>query len=187
MNIERLPEPLDALVIKDTYEIITLSNVRDEARNLMRKDDGTGVWLSDIYKDMEMSPIGRNVVDTLFSEEVVDTLVGMNSLYGMYTHINNHSTIVRYYGHMQESIVREDAAAFTAMTFLRNTTNDFEGGELIIQLGGDIAYEQPIENNMTVIFPSSYYVGITQVKSLDHSIDDAGLYVISNYLFIESS
>lgn len=186
MNIERLPEPFDALVIKDTYEIITLSNVRDEAHNLMRKDDGSGVWLSDIYKDEDASPIARNVVNTLFSDEVIQGLVTMNGLYGLYTHVNNHSTIVRYYGHMQESGMREDAAAFTAMTFLRNSPADIEGGELLLQIGGEIAYEHPVENNMTVIFPSSYYAGVTKVGSLDHEKSDAGLYVISTYLFIES-
>ena len=180
--MERLPEPFDVLVIKEPFNAELNEKIKDEVRALLRKDSGSGVWLSEAYNDLDMSAVGTSTMELVFDARVVEQLVNINSMYGLYTHVNNHSTVVKFYGNRQSSILHDDQAAFTVMSFIHDTPKSFEGGELILQIAGDIAYEQPIEDNMTVIFPSSYYVGINEVASSDGS----GLYVATAYLFIES-
>ena len=185
MNIERFPEPIDALIIKNTFSEVERNNIENEIKSFKR-EQGDGVWISDVYKDLEMSPVNRNMLETFFGPDVFETMVNMNSLYGIYGHVNNHSTIVRYYGDGQSSVIHYDAAAFTIKTFLFDQPKGFTGGNVTLQVGGDIAYESDIENNMSIIFPSSYYVSLSDVSITDKSIKDSGLFVITTYLFIES-
>lgn len=187
MIFERLAEPFDALVIKETFSENELSNILNEVHQFTEKCQGTdGVWLLDMYKDLEISPIHNNSMETFFSPEVVENLIHTNSMYGIYDSVNNHSTQIRYFGDGQSSLLHYDSAAFTIMTFVFNDPKEFDGGDLTLQIGGDIAYEQKIDNNMTVIFPSSYYLGLSEVSVNNKDVDNNGLYVITSYLFIES-
>jgi len=186
MKIERLPEPFDVLVIKDTFSKNEAGQVRNELGTLFQKQEGAGLWLSEMFSDLETSATHMNTVGTFFSQEVSANLMNINNLYGLYSHVNNHSTIIKYYGQGQSSTIHYDSAAFTIMTFMFDEPKKFTGGDLTVQIGGDIAYEQPVENNMSVIFPSSYYVGLTEVDITDNSVEQAGLHVITTYLFIES-
>lgn len=185
MNIERFPEPIDALLITNTFSDRERTNVFNEIKSF--KKDDNGVWLSDVYKDLEMSSINRNTLEVFFGTEVFEPLVNMNSLYGIYGHVNNHSTVVRYYGDRQSSVIHYDAAAFTVKTFLFDEPKGFTGGNVTLQVGGEIAYEMDIQDNMSVIFPSSYYVSLSEVSLTDPSIEDSGLFVITSYLFVESN
>ena len=187
MIFERLAEPLDALVIKETFSEKESSNILKEVAPFTNKCQGPdGVWLLDIYKDLEMSSIHNNSMETFFSPEVVESLFHINSMYGLYDSVNNHSTQIKYFGDGQSSLLHYDSAAFTVMTFLFDDPKGFDGGDVTLQIGGDIAYEQNIENNMSLIFPSSYYVGLSKVDITEKDRENSGLYVISSYLFIES-
>lgn len=186
MSIERLPDPLDVLVIKDAFNDERTVSIKSEVRNLLRKDEGQGIWISEAYNDVSLSVVGESVMELMFNDRVVEALENMNSMYGLYRHVNNHSTVIRYYGHEQESLLRSDNAVFTVMTFLCDEPKKFEGGELILQMGSDVAYQQSIENDTTVIFPSSYYVGLSKVEAKSEEVTDPGLYVVTSYLFIES-
>jgi hypothetical protein len=187
MNIERLPEPIDALMISDTFDKNDLKNIINEIKSLSSKCQQNGeLWLSDVYKDLDMSAINTTFMNIFFNNGIIDSLKYINSLYSIYEVVNNHSTRLKYYGEGQSYPLHYDAAAFTVMSFITEDPKNFTGGNLILQVGGDIAYEQEIKNNMTLIFPSSYFSSITEVKINDKSIEDSGLYEISSYLFIES-
>jgi hypothetical protein len=187
MFFERLAEPFDALVIKETFKEKELSNILNEIKPFTEKSqEPDGVWLLDVYKDLEMSATHNNSMETFFSPEVVESLFSVNSMYGLYDSVNNHSTQIKYFGDGQSSLLHYDSAAFTIMTFLFNDPKGFDGGDVTLQIGGDVAYEQEIENNMSIIFPSCYYVGLSEVSTKNKDVDNSGLYVITSYLFIES-
>lgn len=184
MIIERMPDPIDALVITETFYEHELSNIYDELRVLKKHDDGGGVWLTDIYKNLDTSFIHLGTLDAFFNEPVVEALISINSAYGVYLHVNNHSTVVRNFGDESSFPLRIDGSAFTVMTFLFDEPKNFTGGNVTLQIGAESAYEKDIENNMTIIFPSSYAVGLSDIKLNDK--DGSGLCVITSYLFIES-
>lgn len=183
MIVERFPEPIDAFIIKDTFGESDFINVVNELRSFDHSMTTEGVWISDVYKDTNMSSINRLTLENFFDLEFVNSMMSVNSLYGIYTHVNNHSTQVRHYGNGEASIMHYDAAAFTIMTFVFNDEESVDPVNVTLQIGGDIAYEQKIDNNMTIIFPSSYYVALSEVST---NAENAGLYTISSYLFIES-
>jgi hypothetical protein len=182
---ERLPEPIDALVIKETFSEAELSNILNELSSFTDKaKSAEGIWLTDIYKDMDMSPTHRNIMQSYFDARVSENLEGMNSAYGLYTMVNHHATQLRYFDDGQSSLLHFDSAVFTAMSFVFDEPKNFDGGSVTLQIGGSVAYEQEIENNMTIIFPSCYYVGISQVDVRDNTVFGSGLYTINSYLFI---
>jgi hypothetical protein len=186
MSIARMPEPIDALVITDTFSPVELENIMNEINVLSKNDDGSGVWINDVYKDPEVSIIHQNIMERFFNFSVVGSLVELNPLYGTYSHINNHSTVVRYLGHEQMIGMHEDAAVYTIMTFLYNEPKNFEGGNVTLQFNDVAAYEQDIENNMSIIFPSSFFVGISDLTIKDKEIANSGLYTLNTFLFVES-
>ena len=185
MIVERFPEPIDALIIKDTFDNNELLQVMNEIHSFDHKINDDGVWISDVYKDMDMSSINRANMQKFFNAELVASMANMNSLYGIYGHINNHNTQIKKYENGQSSVLHYDAAAFTIITFVFDGEKNFDGGNVVLQVGGDIAYEQDVENNMTIIFPSSYYVGISEISAANQS-NFSGLYTITSYLFVES-
>lgn len=187
MIIERLPEPIDALVIKDTFPEGELSNIKNEVKSFASKfNSGETVWLAEVYKDLDMSAIHRNSMETLFNAGIVDSLTHINSLYGIYGLVNNHSTQVKYFGQSQSYPLHYDAAAFTVTTFIFDEPKNFEGVTFTVQVGGEIAYEQEVENNMTVIIPSCYYFALSEVNLNNKDIEGSGLHAITSYLFVES-
>lgn len=181
MIIERLPEPIDALVIGDTLTDSELADVLSEAKSLCKRDGGNGVWINEIYKDITSSSAHHSVMNNLFTEDIADALSEMNSSLGLYRNINMHSILVNHYGNSQSLMLREDAAVFIAKTFIFEEPKSFEGGNIILQVNADVAYEQDIQNNMTVLFPASYYHGLSEVSATEES---DGLYVITTYMFI---
>lgn len=186
MFFERLPEPIDALLISDTIDSSVISDVFSEVKAIASNDSGSGVWLNEQYDDPSKSIIHKASFDAVMSNEANDAMFSINSAYGLYSYINNHSTRVKYFGHRQSSMLHFDAAAFTAMTFLYDEPKNFTGGNVTLQIGGETAYEQDVFHNMTLIFPSSYYVGISEVRLENKELVNSGLYMINTYFFIES-
>ena len=184
MKIDRMPDPIDALVITDTFPKKELDLILNEASNLIKNDDGSGVWLNDIYKDVDVSVINQAFREHLTNDYVADSLEQINSMYGLFHNVNQHSTRINYYGQSQSSPMRYDSAAFIIKTFLHTEPRNFSGGEATLQINGDIAYEKDVENNMTIIFPASYYHQVSEVALDDKEIDGSGLFVITTYLFI---
>jgi hypothetical protein len=187
MIFERLPEPIDALVIKESFNDKELLSIMNEISSFTDKaQDSNGVWLTDVYKDLEMSATHNAVMQNFFTQQVAETLTQVNSLYGIFGAVNNHATQIRYFGHGQILPLHMDEAAITIMTFVFNEPRNFDGGNITLQIGTDIAYEQDIENNLTVIFPSFYNAGLSEIKVDEKNVFGSGLYVISSYLFVES-
>ena len=187
MIFERLPEPFSALIIKNTFNEKELSNILNEIKPFTAKaQEANGAWLLDIYKDLDVSPTHYNSMETIFTSQVAENFISINSVCGLFNMINNHSTQIKYYGHCQSSMLHFDCAAFSVVTFLFDEPKNFDGGNFTLQINSDIAYEQDIENNMTVIYPSSYYFALSEVNINNKDIDNSGLYTINSYCFIES-
>lgn len=184
MNFERMPEPIDALVITDTLSNQDTVEVMAEARTLLKRDTGEGCWLNDVYKEIDASFINQSVMDTFFTDSVVSQLASINSMYGLFNNVNQHSSVLNYYGDSQGCPTKYDSAAFIIKTFLFDEPKNFTGGNLTLQIGAEVAYERDIENNMSILFPASYYYKVSPVEVLDKDIPHSGLYTVTTYLFI---
>ena len=148
--------------------------------------DSSGAWLTEIYKDLDMSNIHNNIMESFFTREILETLTQVNPMYGIFSTVNNHATQIRYFGNSSILPLHVDEAAFTITSFVFNEPRNFAGGNVTLQIGTDIAYEQDIENNMTIIFPSFYNMSLSEINVNDKEISGSGLYTISSYLFVES-
>jgi hypothetical protein len=184
MIIERMPEPIDALVITEAFSEETRKAMIEEARSALKKDSGAGVWLNDIYKDIDMSAINQAVVDTVFTEDTFGSMTQINEMYGLFNNVNTHSTMVNYLGHSQSLPMRYDSAAFISQILLFDTPKNFDGGSVTLQVNADSAYEHDVQDNAIIVYPASYYHQVAEVSIKNKDIADSGLYVISSYFFI---
>lgn len=184
MIIERFPEPIDAVAITDTFQKPEFEAILDEAKTLLHGDAGAGVWINEAYADIESSAINNSLLNSLLGDEVFGALEETNTMYSLFRNANSHSTLVNYYGNRQSSPMRYDSAAFIAKTFLYSEPKNFTGGNFTLQINADVAYEKDVENNMTVIFPASYYHQVSEVSLNDANLGGSGLYVATTYFFI---
>jgi Rps23 Pro-64 3,4-dihydroxylase Tpa1-like proline 4-hydroxylase len=207
MIFERLPEHFDALVIKNTFTEDQLGDIWKEIDFLTREDvmqdpehtgsaldeDGNpvkknyGVWLKKVFNDLESSSIYSNSRNVLFSEDVIESLQSLNPLHVMYKSINDANMLLSYYEGGDGYDMHTDASAYTATTYLFREPRRFSGGEIVFQNEG-VAYEQDIENNMTIIFPSAWWHKVnTVLMEEDDQLSGDGRYCLSTFFFINSS
>lgn len=207
MIFERLPEPFDALVIRNTFSEDQLKNIWKEIDFLTRKDvmqdpehtgsavdengnavkKNHGVWISKVFNDLESSSLYSNSMRVLLSEDVVESLESLNPLHVMYKSVNDDNMLLSYYENGGGYDMHTDACAYTATTYFFREPKSFSGGEIVFQ-NGDDAYEQDIENNMTIIFPSAWWHKVnTVVMDGDSEFSGNGRYCLSTFFFIGKS
>lgn len=178
MIIERLPEPLEALLIRDTFTFSEAESILSEVSKVEFSEDDTSVR-APVPEDPRHSQIYASTLDNFFSQNVLEALLDVNQSYCIYTSVNNHKTFINRIEHGNDSPMRQTAGAFTIMTFLWREPKAFEGGTVTLQVSDTAAYEKDIENNMTLIFPSAYYNSISKIVG-------EGLVVLESFLYIES-
>lgn len=207
MIIERLPEPFDALVIRETFTKEQLNEIWKELDFLTQKDimedpehtgsavdeEGNpvkknhGIWIEKAFSDLESSALYSNSMKMLLSEDIVESLQSINPLHVMYKSINDDSMLLSYYENGGGYDMHTDASAYTATTYFFKEPRSFSGGEIVFQ-NNDEAYEQDIENNMTIIFPSAWWHQVNTVSMEDdQEFSGNGRYCLSTFFFINSS
>lgn len=179
-----MPEPIDALVITDTFSSAEREEIVSEARSLIGDSFDFNVWINDAFEELDSSLINTHTVASIFTSDIVTSLEGINPAYGLFQNVNTHSTIVNYLGHRQSLPMRYDSAAFIVQSFFYGEDANFDGGSVTLQINAETAYEHDVQDNMTVIFPASYYHQVSEVDVKDASVSETGLYVITSYLFI---
>jgi hypothetical protein len=203
---EKISEPFDFLVIKNTFSEDQLFEIWNEIdfinekalmedptmtgsavdENFQTIKNNTGAWLNKVFENKESSSIHKNCFENFFNEDLINCLESINPLNVIYRSVNNFNTLISYYDDNQEYGMHTDQSAYTINTYLFREPRCFSGGEIVFQ-NNDFAYEQQIENNMTIIFPSATWHSVNPVKINNReSFLDNGRYCISNFLFINS-
>jgi Rps23 Pro-64 3,4-dihydroxylase Tpa1-like proline 4-hydroxylase len=204
MKIERLPEPFDCLVVFDTYNEDELKNIwkeidflSNEEILLSPEDTGSaknengeniknnhGIWLHSFYKNNSASYIHSLFPKKFFSQEVFDALTSLDPMNNQYASIDHHTTLFNYYGEGSYYDFHVDRSIYTIITCFYREPKEFLGGEITFQFNQDSAYEQPMENNMSIIFPSFYYHKVSPITLSEKNNKWSGRYSVAHFLNI---
>lgn len=177
MKIIHLNDPFPHILISETYEENELRLIWKELEFLTDKltdpistgsaldqnfkplKKNLGIWLDDIFNKRETSNIltvNRKIFDNyseIFSKS--DHWFFKN----LYT--NSDTTLMSYYEDSDYYKPHFDRAFVSALTWFYKVPKKFRGGDLFFP---DFNYSVEIQNNSTIIFPSSIRHFVSEVK-----------------------
>lgn len=202
MEFTYIAEGIDAVVIDNFYTEKQLSaifkqleSLTDEQTMFADKDkleaavdlDGNfittkyGVWIND-----PESPMIKFPMENFPKKEVVDKLIGFNSMYRMLYYLNRRSHLVSYYENAGYYSKHVDASVFTILNYFYKEPKQFTGGDLIVH-SNDFSKKATIEtrNNRVVIIPSCTTHEVTPITMTSRKLDGTGRYCCSIFTAIE--
>lgn len=177
MRIKHLNDPFPHILISDVYEEneitliwkelnffigklydpIATGSAMDQNNQLLKRN--LGIWLDTIFTSRETSnilSINRKIFNN-YSE------IFAKSDHWFFKNIalNCDTTLISYYENGDYYKPHFDTAYVTALTWFYNQPKKFEGGDLFFP---DYNYKIEIENNFTIIFPSTIKHSVSEVK-----------------------
>lgn len=204
MIIEKFPNPFEAVLIKNTYSEDELLDIWKELDFLTRKNvllppemtasaknvsgeylkNNKSVFLFQIYQKPEISPI-ISYTSKIFSKEVGEFYANINPLHELFFSINQRSLLVNYYENNDFYDFHIDKSVYTSVTYLFKQPKNFSGGNITFKFQGK-EYTQEIENNLSIIFPSSYLHKVDKInmQESNQSFSGLGRYCINQFGFI---
>ena len=138
------------------------------------------VYLDTLYNDRKTSNILEFFPSKLYSDEIIDTYVDLVPSGINFATSNYDSTQLSYYENKDGYKPHTDVFQHTALTWLFKEPKKFEGGDLVFTQSNikvDCIY------NRTVLFPSWYYHGVTQIKMNDEDLNKGfGRWAITHFI-----
>lgn len=191
-----IAEGIDAVVIDNFYSDSQLSEIHKQLESLTNsqhmvadKDkleaavdlDGNfittkyGVWITDVE-----SPIIKFSIKNFSDKEVVDKLIGFNSMYRILFYLNRRSHLVSYYENAGYYSKHVDSSVFTILNYFHTDPKQFTGGDIILH-SSDFSKKATVEtkNNRVIIIPSCTTHEVTQIQMTPHKLDGIGRYCCS--------
>lgn len=204
MKISRLADDVHAVKIQNLLSDNQLSYVWKELEFLTNKstmmlpeDTGSakidgentkknyGVFLNDIYKDTRISAIHNLINIKSMSEEVINAFIGMDDMHKAMKRISSVGTLVNYYQNEDRYFWHEDDCVYSVVYYLYKEPKCFTGGDIKFIINRN-EYSYEIENNMAIVFPSSYTHSVSPVKMNERyeELSTYGRYCISQFMKI---
>ena len=148
-----------------------------EEKKYQRK--GRGVWIQDIYKDLNVSYIHK-LNKKLFSRQMIDSIRENGSWFYKNFGFKNYCTLLSYYENSDYYKSHVDNSYSTALTWFYKEPKQFEGGNILFS---DYNIEIPIENNSILIFPSIVSHSVLEIKMEDEYMgENNGRISITNFI-----
>jgi predicted 2-oxoglutarate/Fe(II)-dependent dioxygenase YbiX len=202
MEFNYIADGIDAVVIDNFYSELQLTDISKELDRLTNdrimvadKDrleaavdvDGNfvttkyGAWVNDVN-----CPLIKYPVENFTKQEVFDKLVGFNSMYRVFFHMNRRSHLISYYENAGYYSKHIDASVFTILSYFHKEPKQFRGGDIILH-SSDFSKKVTIEtrNNRVVILPSCTVHEVTQIEMTSKILDGTGRYCCSIFASIE--
>jgi len=196
MEFTYIADGIDAVVIDNFYSEEQLNHINkqlqsltDEQHMVADKDkleaavdiDGNfittkyGVWINDVE-----SPLIKFSIENFSDEQLVETIIGFNSMYRILFFLNRRSHLVSYYENAGYYSKHIDASVFTILNYFHKEPKQFKGGDIIVY-SKDYTKKATIEtrNNRVVIIPSCTTHEVTQVEMTSYKLDGTGRYCCS--------
>ena len=177
MIIEKINNPGDILIAKEVFSSEEISIMWDEikyyyVRNFFyppeltlsaKNDDGSlkkknlSVFIDGLYnqESRRLSGILEFTEKRLLSKEIKNTMKEINPVHGIFSNANQHSTLLNYYENNDYYDYHADSSVYSILTYLFKEPKYFSGGEIIFNINNN-EIKIDIDNNMSIIFPSSY-------------------------------
>lgn len=200
-----LPESDCVLVIREVFDEDQLSQIWQElrflhSRNVFLKPEQTepatnsdgsskkankSVFLDYLYAgNRDLSAVMSLAEKVILSKEVKDEYAQNGVINGLLRHGNQHSTLLNYYEQNDHYDFHHDESAFSTLTYFFEEPQQFEGGQLQFRLDDDVV-SVPVENNMTIIFPSCIQHAVVPVKMQDTAIGETpGRFSLAQFVAI---
>ena len=138
------------------------------------------VYLDTLYNDRKTSNILEFFPSQLYNDEIRDTYVDLVPSGINFATSNYDSTQLSYYENKDGYKPHTDVFQHTALTWLFKEPKKFVGGDLVFTQSNtkvDCMY------NRTVLFPSWYYHGVTQIKMNDEDLNKGfGRWAITHFI-----
>ena len=124
------------------------------------------VFLHNVYKDQQLSPIVQNVSDIWTNEHVLWELTGINKLYNSFSQVNYQGVLISYYEQGDEYPTHKDNSLFTVLNYLWYEPKGFKGGNLVLWIDDENGAEIELSNNSTVIMPGFQPHAVTPIDMI---------------------
>lgn len=204
MNIVEMNTDISFLVLENVYSQQQINSIWKELEIFVDKDifldpeqsgtarydDGTpmkknkAVFVDQIYSQefRHMSSIISYPEQVLLNAEVKNMMQNVHPAFGTIFAANQHSTLVSYYESTDMYDFHFDYAAYSTLSYFFKEPQKFSGGEIVFRVNEEIL-EIPVKNNMSIIFPSSYYHKVNPIVMEEKDMGKGlGRFCISQFL-----
>lgn len=123
------------------------------------KKKNSGVFLTDIYKNLMVSPIFSSN-RKIFGREVVEEITSFDRVFGYLPITNSDNTLVQFYQNGDYYKSHHDVCLYTLIVSFYKTPKLYDGG--ILKFGD---YEVDLKHNQAVFFPSYVKHEVTEIVS----------------------
>jgi Rps23 Pro-64 3,4-dihydroxylase Tpa1-like proline 4-hydroxylase len=205
MHISRLDRNLDALKLSNVFsekqlvyvwrELDFLTNsstmLTGDKTGSAKNADGEdtkrnrGVFLTDAYANMNISAIHNLLSIKVRNDDVYRIYQDIDDIHKGIRKIKTVSTLVSYYQDDDLYDWHEDDCSYSVVLYLYKEPKAFSGGEIKFFVNrSEYVYE--VENNMAIVFPSSYLHSVNPVKMNGdyEELSGYGRYCISQFMGI---
>lgn len=205
MEFKYIGEGIDAVVIDNFYNEDQLKDIMIELKFLTRKDvlvgpenlstaenahgsasTKTGVFLENVYKQWEHSPLIKHSRDNLVKPEVVNKLQEFNSLYRILYWLNSRSHLLSYYENSSYYSPHRDDTVFTVLNWFHSEPKKFTGGDMklftlhptddIKNFNNSMVANIEFKHNRVVILAGCTFHEVTKISSDDDNFNGDGRY-----------
>ena len=206
MKIKNIETSFDLLVLEDVYDDNQTSEIWKELEMLIKSnallppelsgsaeyDDGSykkknkSLFLDFVYQENYrfLSPILKYTEEILLSPEIKDMMEKINPAHGILKVANQHGTLVSYYEKEDAYDFHTDNSAYSTLSYFYKEPKSFLGGEIVFDVNGEVV-EIPIQNNMSIIFPSCYRHMVKPIKMKEEDLNKGlGRFCISQFIGI---
>ena len=180
-DLKLIWKELDFIVNNDVLvgpeHIGSAHNVNGEKKDYKRK--GRGVWIQNIYKDLNTSYIHK-LNKKLFSREMMASIRKNGSWFYRNFGFKTYCTLLSYYENADYYASHVDNSYSTALTWFYKEPKKFEGGNIMFS---DYNIEIEIKNNSILLFPSVISHSVLEIKMEEQYMgENNGRICITNFI-----
>jgi len=142
-----------------------------------------GIFLDPVYRSYEYSPIIKNAIEIIRSEDFINKISGFNPLFKIIQNCNAVSTLLSYYETSDYYKPHTDHGVFTMLSHYFKEPKKFTGGNLTL-ISDTKKVEIEIRNNRSILFPSvtMHSVDMIGMTGDYQAFGGDGRYCISHFL-----
>lgn len=188
MDIKKIYEKYGIIVFNNTFSNSEIVLIKNELRQLyehnmfgppeltgsavdengINKKTNSALWLDHIYTTYgrSASSILSILSKNLLSDDIKKMYSKINPICSLIKNANSHSTLISYYENNDKYDYHSDAAVFTTLSYLYDDKKYFSGGDIVFKINDEEIFIE-LENNLSIIFPSTYEHMVTPVKMED--------------------
>jgi len=175
-ELELIWKELDTLTKENKFESGEKTSSAKDSNGQIKKNKS--VFLDNLYSNRNQSNILQANRKTLHPN-LLNKLIELNPIFRYISESDKDETMISYYENGDSYFKHCDSASITMLTYFYKEPKKFTGGDLILN---DFNVSIECQNNMLVIFPSSYNHQVTEVLMDVEEEDGLGRYCMTQFI-----